>query len=292
MASRSMLPYPFDCGLTRRTTNSINMKTLAQYGVLSLLSTLMLACSSARVDIGASADARAEVQPMAQSSADPSVQFLQQVLANNQDLVTAANRQIVLVHNTTAEAVPVVIRTFGKSDGRWRSKYPDMSGSGAKNGFAPFDEKAEGDGRAPTGLFNLVATFGYHEAVETRMPYRQSTERDFWIDDVASDSYNQWLRLQEGMRPSVSHERLKRDDHLYEYLVVIDYNSHPVVKDKGSAIFMHVERAPGVATVGCIATSLDNMKTLFKWLDPAKSPIIIMGTESELASASLSVGGH
>lgn len=270
----------------------IGMKIFFQFASLLILSEFMLACSSVGVNPDQAAESGAvsadATEPVAQYSGDAaSVRFLNRVLQNNPDWFSAANRQIVLVQNATAEAVPVVIRAFEKHDGAWRAEFPDMDGSGAKNGFAPYDMKTEGDGRAPTGIFDLVATFGYHETAQTLMPYKQSTDRDFWIDGVSSENYNKWLSLPEGIRPGVSHERLRRDDHLYEYLIVVDYNSNPVVKNKGSAIFMHVERAPGVATVGCIATSVENMQALFDWLDPAKSPIIIMGTESDLTSANL-----
>jgi len=255
------------------------MKSPIQCVVLLILSGYLSGCSGVREDTGAATATEPVASRTAVSASEP---LLHQILENHQSIVTAANRQIVLAYSTTAEPDVVIIRTFEYQAGVWQAKYPQMTGSGGKNGFAPFDQKAEGDGRAPTGIFDLVAAFGYHETAETRMPYRQATDQDFWIDDSASENYNQWLRLESGIRPGVSHERLRRDDHLYEYLIVIDYNSDPVVKNKGSAIFLHVERAPGIPTVGCIATSRDNMKALFKWLDPAKSPIIIMGTKREL----------
>jgi len=216
-----------------------------------------------------------------------SVQFLQTILLNTHDLLSEDNRQIILVSNSTPEALSVIIRTFEKDGGMWRTKFPDMIGSGAKNGFAPYGQKQEGDSRAPTGVFKLSETFGYHRSAETLMPYTQATERDFWIDDITSGSYNTWMRMTDDRQPDVSHERMKRDDHLYEYGIIVDYNIDPIVKGKGSAIFIHVERARGAPTVGCIATSRVNLLTLLKWLDPDKAPVIIMGTENELATAEL-----
>jgi len=64
---------------------------------------------------------------------------------------------------------------------------------------------------------------------------------------------------------------------------VIEYNMHPIVKGKGSAIFLHVWKQRG-ATAGCVAMSEEMVLRILGWLDPAKKPLIIMGTESELGS--------
>ena len=252
--------------------------TLHAIGKLCFL--LLLACA-------ASEGLQAESQPARQvPSARASSQLLQQVLENNPTALFGTNRQIILVSSATPQAVPVVIHTFEKNAGQWHTVFPAMSASGAKNGFAPFDEKKEGDGRAPSGIFDITTTFGYHPSIRTQMPYKHVTAGDFWIDDVASDQYNQWVRLAKGT-PSVSHERMKRTDHLYEYGIIIEYNVNPTVRGKGSAIFIHLERAPGAPTIGCIATSAHNMLDLLAWLDPEKDPIIIMGTEHVLRSARL-----
>lgn len=246
-----------------------------------------IACSSEREFDTAQTVITGKSELARQAPRQPvSVEFLEKILQNNRSIVSEAHRQIILVSNETRGAVPLLIRTFEKQSGVWRTRFPEMNANGARNGFAPFDAKEEGDARAPTGIFSISAAFGYRESVDTLMPYRQATNRDFWIDDAASDSYNQWVRLAGGEQPDVSNERMKRDDNLYEYGMIIDYNVNPIVKGKGSAIFIHAERAPGAPTAGCISTSIDNLLTLLKWLDPSRSPLIIMGTHDELRSAS------
>ena len=49
---------------------------------------------------------------------------------------------------------------------------------------------------------------------------------------------------------------------------------NPIVKGKGSAIFLHVERRKDSATAGCIAISEDRMKQIIEWLDPMMQPHI------------------
>ena len=57
--------------------------------------------------------------------------------------------------------------------------------------------------------------------------------------------------------------------------LVIQHNVAPVVKGKGSAIFLHVWRAPGVPTEGCTAMAKNDLLTLIRWLKPAKFPHLI-----------------
>ena len=110
------------------------------------------------------------------------------------------------------------------------------------------------------------------------MPYRQATDDDFWVDDVNSEDYNKWVK---GKPHAASWEKMKRDDDQYMYGVVIEYNMHPIIKGKGSAIFLHVWKR-GEATLGCVSMPEEMVLKILGWLDPAKKPLIIMGTESEL----------
>jgi L,D-peptidoglycan transpeptidase YkuD (ErfK/YbiS/YcfS/YnhG family) len=50
-----------------------------------------------------------------------------------------------------------------------------------------------------------------------------------------------------------SADRLKRDDHLYDLVLVLGYNDRPRVRGRGSAIFMHLARPGFAPTAGCIA---------------------------------------
>ena len=50
-----------------------------------------------------------------------------------------------------------------------------------------------------------------------------------------------------------SHEKLYRKDNLYDLIVVLDYNMNPIIKNKGSAIFIHIANNSYKKTKGCIA---------------------------------------
>jgi L,D-peptidoglycan transpeptidase YkuD (ErfK/YbiS/YcfS/YnhG family) len=55
------------------------------------------------------------------------------------------------------------------------------------------------------------------------------------------------------------HEELWRTDGLYDVVGVLGWNDAPVVKGRGSAIFLHVARADYAPTEGCIALALPDL---------------------------------
>lgn len=164
-----------------------------------------------------------------------------------------------------------------RRDDTWRQAFGPIAAVIGRNGFAPPGEKREGDGRSPTGIFPLKLVFGYGEMSPTRMPYRQAREQDLWADDPESPDYNRWV--EKGKTTAASFERLRRDDDLYKYGIVIGYNTDPIVKGHGSAIFFHVWRGPGSSTAGCVAVAEDDLLKILAWLEPAASPMIIMGMD-------------
>ena len=188
------------------------------------------------------------------------------------------SEQLIFATNRDSSSFLVTIHAVEKENGIWHLVFPGFTGSIGEKGFAAVDEKREGDGKSPSGVFPLGTAFGYDPSVETKMPYRQATNDDFWVDDVNSEDYNQWVK---GEPKAASWERMKRDDDQYKYGVVIEYNMHPIVKEKGSAIFLHVWK-PGESTLGCVSTSEEMILSILGWLDPVKKPLIIMGTESEI----------
>jgi L,D-peptidoglycan transpeptidase YkuD (ErfK/YbiS/YcfS/YnhG family) len=188
------------------------------------------------------------------------------------------SEQIIFATNKDPSSFLVTIHAVERTDGVWHLVFPKFTGSIGEMGFAAVDEKREGDGKSPSGIFPLGFAFGYDPSVETKMPYRQAIDDDFWVDDVNSEDYNKWVK---GEPNAASWEKMKRDDDQYKYGVVIEYNMHPIVKGKGSAIFLHVWN-DGDSTLGCVAMSEEMILRMLEWLDPAKKPLIIMGTESEL----------
>jgi L,D-peptidoglycan transpeptidase YkuD (ErfK/YbiS/YcfS/YnhG family) len=206
--------------------------------------------------------------------------FFKEFIAGNA-LQIGASRQLILATNTDAASSLVTVYLLEKDRLAWKLISSPFRATIGEKGFASMDKKREGDGQSPTGIFSLGTAFGYARSARTKMPYRQATDNDFWVDDVHSDDYNKWINGRPG---TTSVEKMRREDDLYKYGVVIEYNMNPIVRGKGSAIFLHVWRGEGIPTLGCVAVAEDNILRLLGWLDPAKRPLIIMGTERKLRS--------
>lgn len=187
-----------------------------------------------------------------------------------------ASSQVLIVRNTNPALCAVQVFALEKRNGRWQSPFAPMDGVIGKNGFAPPGEKNEGDGRTPSGIFPLGTVFGYELSFPTRMSYRQATADDLWVDDVHADDYNRWVT--KGATEAASVERMRRDDDLYKLGIVVEYNTNPVIKGRGSAIFFHLWKEKGMPTAGCIALSEEDLGKIVRWLDPASQPVVILGT--------------
>ena len=179
-------------------------------------------------------------------------------------------KQIILVRDKGIQASLECWEKVGK---RWHRAFESIPAVVGRNGLAAEGEKQEGDGRTPTGIFKLRRAFGYLPSVETGLKYTQVTENDFWVDDPGSLQYNQWVK---GIPNAKSFEKLRRDDDLYKYAIVIEYNTDPIVPWEGSAIFLHVWRDDKTPTAGCLAVSEENLVKLLMWLKVDNKPIIIL----------------
>ena len=89
-----------------------------------------------------------------------------------------------------------------------------------------------------------------------------------WCDDPSSRHYNKLIRLP----VNHSHEKLYKYDNLYDIILVLNYNTYPVKKGKGSAIFIHVAKKNYKKTLGCIAIS---KKDLLKIISKVKKNTIV-----------------
>jgi L,D-peptidoglycan transpeptidase YkuD (ErfK/YbiS/YcfS/YnhG family) len=184
------------------------------------------------------------------------------------------SRQVLLVIPATDGKAPAKIHTFEKSGGKWKSVFSPIDSTLGLRGIADEKAKTEGDRKTPAGIFSLGFAFGYSQGCDTGLEYRPMTDRDVWIDDVSSPDYNRCVSYDPGR---FSHEKMKRRDRLYKYGIVINYNMNPVVKGKGSAIFLHVWKDRSTGTAGCVAMPEESIIRLLKWLDKNRTPVIIIG---------------
>lgn len=133
--------------------------------------------------------------------------------------------------------------------------------------------KREGDGATPVGRFDLL--WGWWRG-ERGLPPQASidlspTPADLgWCDDPGDGRYNRAVRLP--FRPS--HETLRRDDRLYDVVIVLDANLRRRSLGRGSAIFFHVARDGFEPTAGCVALAPDDMRRVLARLGPRPTMVI------------------
>ncbi len=211
---------------------------------------------------------------------NPTQESATELIAAAAPLIPEESRQLMVAVPLPSDATRGFIYLFERRDTGWSGRGYPLPAMVGRSGFAPPGEKREGDGRTPSGLFHLESAFGYPSAVTTKMPYRQATDDDIWVDDIHAPEYNQWVRR--GETRASSFEEMKRQDHRYRYGLVIDYNRHPVVPALGSAIFMHIWLKEGVSTSGCVALAESDLLEILHWLDPGKKPLILMGDPRHL----------
>lgn len=189
------------------------------------------------------------------------------------------SRQVVLVTTESFNTCIAKIQTFEKVDGVWKQVLNPTAAVIGVNGFAV--NKVEGDGKSPVGKFTLRLGFGKYDNPGLKVPYRKVTNNDYWVDDPNSEYYNTWQVGPSNGRWN-SAENLLRTDSAYDYAMVINYNTHPIIKGKGSAIFFHLWRNSISGTAGCTATDEETLLSVMRWLDPAKKPVIVQGPASKI----------
>ena len=131
-------------------------------------------------------------------------------------------------------------------------------------------DKREGDHASPAGTFPLLRVFYRPDrlaAPATALPLTALAPGDGWCDDPGDPSYNAPVALPY----PASHEKLWRDDGLYDLIVVVGYNTAPVVPGKGSAIFLHCASPDFADTEGCIAIAREVLIALLGLLGPGST---------------------
>ena len=198
--------------------------------------------------------------------------------ATHESKIGKSTQILLVIDNGFLFFTKIKVYALEKQGDEWKIAFEPFNAVIGRKGFSPVDEKREGDGKTPAGIFQMQLTFGYDELINTKMPYRQTLIDDIWVDDPNAVDYNRWVK--KDVTQAKSYEKMKRDDNLYKYGIVIEYNTNPVIKGNGSAIFFHVWGGEGVTTEGCVAVAEQDIVKILAWLDPQALPVIIMGMEN------------
>jgi L,D-peptidoglycan transpeptidase YkuD (ErfK/YbiS/YcfS/YnhG family) len=110
----------------------------------------------------------------------------------------------------------------------------------------------EGDNISPKGIFKIIKIYYRPDKINkiiSSIKKIKIKKNMGWCDDPSSSYYNKQVKL-----PSkYNHERLYRKDNLYDLILVLNYNTNPIIKNKGSAIFLHIAKKKYQPTKGCVA---------------------------------------
>jgi len=122
-------------------------------------------------------------------------------------------------------------------------------------------KEREGDFITPKGKFKLIKIYYRADRIKkisSALKKIKIKKNIGWCDDVSSNYYNKQIKINK----KFSHEKLYRKDNIYDIVVVLNYNLNPIIKGKGSAIFLHVAKKNYKKTQGCIALKKNELLNL------------------------------
>lgn len=196
-----------------------------------------------------------------------------------------ASEQLIVVIADDFDAPAASLQRYGYAEGKYAKVGKSITVNIGRNGLGwgigeseiahGGDEplKQEGDGKAPAGIFPLNKVFGYAPHTSSAMPYLHATNDLICIDDASSPLYNKIVPVTPDITLK-SFEWMKRDDDLYAIGVTVGHNPQGIAQ-KGSCIFLHVQKADASPTAGCTSMTKEALRTLTKWLDPRKKPLLV-----------------
>lgn len=193
---------------------------------------------------------------------------------------TGSARQLITVEGTSYGTTYATVEWWQKSGSCWVAAGGPVTGRVGYNGFS--DHHREGDGTTPTGMYGIgPVIYGNASNPGVQETYHHLVCGDWWDEDPNSAGYNTFQHVPCGQKPSFGggSEALWEETNAYPSFALVDYNTDPIVKGAGSAIFVHADVGSG--TNGCVSLPLSYLDALLRWINPADNPQIVMGPASE-----------
>jgi L,D-peptidoglycan transpeptidase YkuD (ErfK/YbiS/YcfS/YnhG family) len=124
-------------------------------------------------------------------------------------------------------------------------------------------KEKEGDKITPKGTYKIVKIYYRTDRVKkifSNFKLFKIKKNMGWCDDPKSKKYNRLVML-----PSkYGYEKLNRKDNIYDLVLVLNYNMKPIIKNKGSAIFIHIANKNYKKTAGCIGLKKSHLINIIK----------------------------
>lgn len=194
---------------------------------------------------------------------------------------TGAATQLITVESSSYSGTYATLTAWRRQGRCWGSAYGPWAARIGASGFS--DHKREGDNTTPTGSYRVGATmYGNDADPGVSYAYHRLVCGNWWDEDPSSAGYNTFQHVPCGQTPSFGggSEALWQETTAYPAFAVVDYNTSPVVRGAGSAIFIHAD--VGGPTAGCISLPLSELDRLLDWLSPGAGPLVVMGPDSEI----------
>ena len=185
-------------------------------------------------------------------------------LASGLKAAKTHNQLIFVSASGTTATIAMVTRD---ADGTWSE---DLCTSGYV-GSAGVGETTEWNHRTPRGQFGFTYAFGILPNPGTKLSYTQVDDTYYWVDDVNSRYYNQFVTTKTTPKAWNSAEHIIEINPAYHYVLSLDYNPN-CTPGVGSAIFLHC--STNRPTGGCISVPEDQMITILKNVQPGCQIII------------------
>ena len=135
-------------------------------------------------------------------------------------------------------------------------------------------KKKEGDKKTPIGKWYLKTVFYRSDKIlrpkfkkKNILKIKKITKNCVWCDDIQSNYYNKYMKVKNFQSLDINYEKLWREDDAYDILIVISHNVKPIIKNKGSAVFIHCSFSDNRKTAGCIALGKKDLVFLLKNLE-------------------------
>ena len=126
-------------------------------------------------------------------------------------------------------------------------------------------KRKEGDLITPKGTYRIKYILYRKDRVkkiQTKVKKIEIKKNMGWCNDPSSKMYNKLIKLP----TSDKYEKLYRKENVYDIIIVLNYNMNPIVKNKGSAIFIHITKKSYKKTEGCVALKKIHLLKILKEL--------------------------
>ena len=190
--------------------------------------------------------------------------------------VPAATTQLITVSAPRLHTTSATLRAWRRNGGCWAPVAGPYTARVGWNGLRV--NRREGDGTTPIGTFPILPRmYGNAPNPGVRFRYTRLHCGDWWVEDPRSPAYNTFQRVGCGVTPpfKVSTPDMSKSPRAYASLAVIGFNTSPVVRGRGSGIFLHVQVSS--STNGCVSLPRAQLLRVLRWLSPAPAPQIVIG---------------